>query len=416
MLRTKIGYAMLLVIFYFFSVLYNTYATYLLFFILLILPFIMWITFFIASRYIDIQMDTPSLVCARGTQYEIAVHLFNRSILPLGRIYIQIEYKNLFTEQINKQELITSLDSKARLQLNFSAISEYCGMCEFRIKKARLMDYLMLFSFRIKSSDQVSIAILPPFQYLDERLARNNPGVLVESELFSSTKSGDDPSEIYGVRPYEQGDCMNRIHWKLSMKQDELMIKQFGLPLDCAVAVLADFYHEGKEPTLAQIDAVIEGTMQLSVSLIHQEQIHFLIWYDRERETCVRFQIEKEEDCYEAASRLYQCKIGIFEHPVSNYHEAQYPAEQYTNIFYVASTISEEMIVSLNRQRKNAIMNVFVIKEDKTTEKDGMMQEQKEDLLCQECMGMGIQVFSLHYGQILRDLLSLELERTGLMK
>lgn len=310
-------------------------------------------------HHVDIVMEASEFVHMKGMPYDITIHFVNHTIFPIPMIKLVLEFRNCFASDFKSETLVTSLDAKGAISLTMSASSEYCGMCEYRIKKIRLYDYLSLFMFRKKSNQNIKIAILPNVNVIDDPLIVANSSVLIDSELFSSTKSGDDPSELYGIRPYELGDKMNRIHWKLSIKQDELMIKQFGLPINCAVAIMADFYTESQLITLAQIDGLVETFLTLSLSLVYQQQIHYMIWYDQIRDKCERFRVEKEEDCYEVTSLMYRCQVTGMMNDLLTYHEAQYPKEQYTNIFYITTDLSEDLVNRLNDQRKSAITHIF---------------------------------------------------------
>ena len=44
-----------------------------------------------------------------------------------------------------------------------------------------------------------------------------------DSPEFSKVKSGDDPSEIFDLHPYREGDAVNLIHWKLTEKMDKAL-------------------------------------------------------------------------------------------------------------------------------------------------------------------------------------------------
>lgn len=394
MIRNKLWYSLLLMGLFLFSILYDEYITFLLFLVMVIVPIILWILFLYIKNHVDIEMESREYVHTKGIPYDITIHVRNHTVFPITMIKLVLEFHNCFVEEHRTETVITSIDARGDMNLTISASSAYCGVCEYRIKKIRIFDYLTIFQFRKKGSQRLSVAILPNLNVVEETLAVPNANVLVDSDLFSSVKSGDDPSEIYGIRPYEQGDKMNQIHWKLSMKQDALMIKQFGLPINCAVALMADFYVGPSPITLAQIDAIIETLLSLSISLVYQEQIHYMIWYDELREKCERFRVEKEEDCYEAASLIFHCKLADMKYDLLTYHEAQYAKEQYTNIFYITSFLSEDLIVRLNDQRKSAITHLFHLAE----------QESRREDLINYSQGIGIKTQLLRPSHIPEDL------------
>lgn len=370
MLRTKLWYVFLLLFFGLFALLYNEYITMVLFLMLLILPVFLWIIGIILKRYVDIQLTTDTFVGTKQSPYQIIVSLQNRSILPLPKLKIVLTYRNRFHSKSQKEVLITALDGKREIALSLSAHSQYCGINEYRIHRVYLYDYLGLWRFRKPCSDVENVTILPNLNLIEKSLVAENPNVLVESDIFSTTKSGDDVSELFGIREYTPGDKMNRIHWKLSLKQEELMVKQFGLPVNCAVAVMIDFSMLYSVDEIAVVDALMEALLSISVSMILREQIHYVIWFDDRIQSCQRIRIEHEEDIYEAISMIYHCSPFGMEHSLITYHEAQFGNDQYTNIYYLAPGMKEETISLLNQARKSAITHVVMMSNQVSSMRD----------------------------------------------
>ena len=52
-----------------------------------------------------------------------------------------------------------------------------------------------------------------------------------ESIEYSAYRSGSDMSEVFGIREYREGDSIRNIHWKLTGKCDDIMIKLPSLPV-----------------------------------------------------------------------------------------------------------------------------------------------------------------------------------------
>jgi hypothetical protein len=340
-----------------------------LFLVMLILPIILWITGAIFKKSIDISVITDTFIGTKESPYQVTIRLRNRCVLPIPKVSIVFMYHNLYIAKSEREILATAVEARSEVRLSLSAHSEYCGISEFRISKVYLFDYLGLWRFRRTCTDIVNVIVLPNLTLIEKPLVVENPNVMIESDVFSATKSGDDSSELYGIRGYEQGDKMNRIHWKLSLKQDKLMVKQFGLPINCAVVIMVDFSTLIQEDAISTVDALMEALLSVSVSLILQEQIHYVIWYDQQIQTCQRIRIEHEEDIYEAISVLYRCKPYGMEHSLIQYHEAHYENDQYTNIYYLTPCMMEETVNLLSRARKSAITHVLLMsKEDDSME------------------------------------------------
>ena len=197
--------------------------------------------------------------------------------------------------------MISIVDSLCEQKHTFTMVSDYCGILQFSLKNIKLYDFLGLWCVRKKVKEELAVTVLPNLHVIEEAIVLDNPSVLIESELFSSTQSGDDVSEIFGIKDYEYGDKMNRIHWKLSLKEDKLMVKQYGLPINCSVAIFFDTHYETREGApgilpMEYLDRMLETMISLSFSMIVQKQIHFIVWHDAVKDTCKRFRVEREED------------------------------------------------------------------------------------------------------------------------
>lgn len=53
--------------------------------------------------------------------------------------------------------------------------------------------------------------------------------VELDSDEYSMRHPGDDPSETFALREYVPGDRVRSIHWKLTEKTGEVIVRQLGL-------------------------------------------------------------------------------------------------------------------------------------------------------------------------------------------
>ena len=104
-----------------------------------------------------------------------------------------------------------------------------------------------------------------------------------------------DPSELFDVREFQNGDRLQSVHWKLSARTDELMVKENSLPKACAVAIVADLRGIKKG---RQADAFMKLLVSLSFSLMDQKCSHYVAWYDTAINDIVRARVDDEEGFY----------------------------------------------------------------------------------------------------------------------
>lgn len=92
----------------------------------------------------------------------------------------------------------------------------------------------------------------------------------MESFHYSGNRPGDDPGETYDIREYQQGDSIRQIHWKLSGKLDDIMIREKSFPVDDTVLILAEAFQAEREPRRAEtvaevLSAIIRDFMEKKI-------------------------------------------------------------------------------------------------------------------------------------------------------
>jgi uncharacterized protein (DUF58 family) len=58
----------------------------------------------------------------------------------------------------------------------------------------------------------------------------------------------EDPTRIAGVRPYEQGDPLNRVHWRATARTGTLHCKQYEPSTIAGATIMLDFHEDGYPP------------------------------------------------------------------------------------------------------------------------------------------------------------------------
>lgn len=85
-------------------------------------------------------------------------------------------------------------------------------------------DPLGLFAVRVRGRDGELALVLPRYQSLHARpLARELEAVVTVPRAGSGT-------EIFGVRQYQPGDPLRRIHWRSTARRGELVVREFEPP------------------------------------------------------------------------------------------------------------------------------------------------------------------------------------------
>ncbi len=99
--------------------------------------------------------------------------------------------------------------------------AEHCGALLIRPYRAKVYDYLGLFRMNIRKPSAQMIRIMPqPAEIpIPPALTRYLSGAW-------RPKHGHGYAENHEIRPYRPGDTLNLIHWKLSAKTDDLLLRE----------------------------------------------------------------------------------------------------------------------------------------------------------------------------------------------
>lgn len=341
MFRNQLKYLLLLGVVGLLAILYNTYDMGIIFIAVLGMPLFMLLLLFYTYANVRAELVSFAHIVNRLEPIPITVQLTNRSMLPITNIKIFLTYQNLYSKRKYKTEYMVAIDARTVTQVTVSLKSEHAGNIVVSLKGIRIYDYFRLFSLRKKQVGEVKAAVLPNYYELLEFKMVGGASDLVDSDTYSTTKSGDDPSEIFAIREYREGDRLQRIHWKLSRKQNHLMIKEFSDPISCSILILIDLYVGKRKDVLPFADAILECSLSLSYTLLLHKQMHYLAWYDAEHNSCMRIRITQEQELFEAMDTLLQTKFFRKPEDVIMHYSAEYPKDQYTGFIYLTGEMEE---------------------------------------------------------------------------
>lgn len=233
--------------------------------------------------------------------------------------------------------------------------SKYCGMLKCSISELRVYDALGLFSFRIKAESSYSVAVLPSVYPL---LAINSPILQdIQNNITSRTMKGNDPSEIMDVREYRDGDRLARIHWKLSDKYEQLMVKDFGDPVSNDVLLLFDLNGNNNE----EMNGLLDAAYSISNFLIKNQITFEMEWHDSLHERLVHTDISRENDLESAFEAVmtngrFQKQSWVLKN-CSNV----YGHKPYSVVLYLCSEITSNSVDLIYKRLAGSRVNILLI-------------------------------------------------------
>lgn len=296
------------------------------------------------KRNIEIRMESLMPIAEKGQEIPVGILVRNRSAVPSVRVRVIVQVKNHFTGE-RKQfscEQNALKNRTQRMEVCFKAYD--CGHIIVSLKSFCIYDFLCLLRKTWKGMEKQSVGILPECHLLPIEVTRKTREFIAEDTTeYFDRESGDDPSEIYQVREYREKDSLRDIHWKLSAKADELLVKEHGRPKGCVVLVWLDLHLDGKK----NISPVfLETAASLSMSLWEAECVHMVAWYDKEQQKVRKKKIRKEEQLYELFNQL------LYLSPYQETVQAEYEEAFRNQLFSTIVTLSADGSVYVGDEKK----------------------------------------------------------------
>ena len=239
-----------------------------------------------SGKKVTVKISLPR-ASERKEKFRGKVLLVNESLWPVSGGKGKICWENLFTGEKGEIPVSFSLGGKESSTIEFEGKSEWCGAVKFWFPKWKCQDFFRIFQAGREAEAEGCTVVMPEKQNCDFSFLTRE-GFDMESFRYSGIRPGDDPGETYDIREYQPGDSIRQIHWKLSGKLDDIMIREKSFPVDDTVLILAEAFQKERDPgraeTVAEVfSAVLRDFMEKNIPC----QAGF---YDQ---STGRFQLEK---------------------------------------------------------------------------------------------------------------------------
>ena len=195
-------------------------------------------------------MRKITLKIEEGDFLEIVLEVANKSILPIFDVILEDYLSCASAAERQKFIMLDSLRPDSLNRLAYRCLCPQRGKYDIGPITAYFFDPLGLFYFREKYPVHAELYVYPR-TFRVRKFPHLNKGSSPWMGIETSRVSGDD-DEFYGVREYKRGDPLKKIHWMVSARKNQLIIKEFQRQSFFRATILFnlekdDNFGEGKE-------------------------------------------------------------------------------------------------------------------------------------------------------------------------
>lgn len=256
----------------FIMVIFQSYINFLLLVGMLILPLYSIYGVWRTKQELKLEIFSPAEAMERAEEFYLRFVVHNPTSFALVNGTATVYVANQFYGETGEHFLNFPVRAKKDTEVIYPVISDYCGLFRVSVEQIRLVDLLGIYETEISLHEVRECLIVPNGELCMAKAGETyKMGV---SEAMESRKKGYDFSEVSGIREYIPGDKLQNIHWKLSVKKDDLMVKERVSVSAMQLNVLVDLLNdEGM-----RLESVLELSDSITKSLVAQN-LPFTVYY-----------------------------------------------------------------------------------------------------------------------------------------
>jgi len=216
------------------------------------------------SATVDVQSEGQ-----KNQEIPLTIRLKHHSFLPISKAMLYIQAKNQLTNETVTEVLPFSMGRNSDRTFTVNVEVKSCGQWQIRLQRIVIEGILPWGEkeHSLQSSASFTswptifpIQIMSSFETMDETIP-----ILHQQQSLKQT------TERLGLRPYRMGDSIKQIHWKLSARNDELVVQEH---IEQPQSVLA-FYIE-KTKDAEQYDIMLSMLFSLLTACIRQAKLAYI--------------------------------------------------------------------------------------------------------------------------------------------
>ncbi|MBR1457001.1 MAG: DUF58 domain-containing protein [Oscillospiraceae bacterium] len=159
--------------------------------------------------------------CEQNTAASLRLRFHTRRFMPVSAVRLRLQIENLYAGELYTEKRV--FRNVGSSEASISLPTALCGTLRCHVTKVECMDLLGLFSFRMSYPEALYCTVLPQAKAPDDPL---NVKAALQSYARFKPKYGGGFSEEHDLREYRAGDTVNSIHWKLSSKLDDVIVRE----------------------------------------------------------------------------------------------------------------------------------------------------------------------------------------------
>ncbi|MBQ4284374.1 MAG: DUF58 domain-containing protein [Lachnospira sp.] len=258
MVKRRVVYVLAWIILFAVYMFTTGYSIFVVLVIMALLPVIsaFYALFIRDNLYIEIDNSHKMIIRGEKMGYDVIVRNKSHFVASDINLVVGCVYNNY--DVLETSSHIINVDGGEKECIRVNQRMKYIGVLTVKTDDSYIMDPLRLFRFTLKDKARCQVTVMPVLNEPDYYALYNPLDENVDSNEYSKKRKGEDASQIFDVRNFADGDSLNRVHWKLSAKEDELLVKEFSHPITKDNCILLEIHKFETEQLRYNLNGVFE--------------------------------------------------------------------------------------------------------------------------------------------------------------
>ena len=188
------------------------------------LPWVMLIYALTARMTLKIFMLCESVEVAKNQPYEYKIRLINESIIPYPFVDAMLWLPLKNSVRCSLRTVKTPMSPRSDYVINNVVKFPFRGTYTIGVENIYVYDFFRMFCVKIDINMLETVYVLPRKLDLDIGQAE---AISDASRKTRKSNTSYEKIEISDIREYRNGDALKSIHWKLSSKAEDFMVRDY---------------------------------------------------------------------------------------------------------------------------------------------------------------------------------------------
>lgn len=231
----------------------------------------------------------------------ISIQMHSNAFVPLPDCKITYRISSPFYPCEDIRQVIAPAFARGSFIFSLPVHFERAGIYELNVLELSCYDYLHIFRFRKDISLQKELMIYPR---VIELPAFDQTAYGEGFDEFEETSAkGNVSSNVTDIREYVPGDRLQKIHWKLSLKIDKLMIKENEATATNQFSMLVELYQN--KPESDCLERALTYAYSLALRMSESGEPFFFVVYSVSGHDFIQTLIRCREDLESAMTECF---------------------------------------------------------------------------------------------------------------